>query len=109
MSLAVLKRKLTLGTQLKLVRHDWMKTPLVVRGNLGDTIIQPKIFVGLVRPIAMIQSNQIALRTGKELSYITWPKASSVRETENGFEIDLNDNGKFKDVMGYEIVKVDNL
>ena len=102
MSLASIKRKLKVGTLLKLVRHDFLK-PFVVHGNLGQTVIQPKIFVGQVRPIALIQAKQIALKTDDHLSYLEWPKANCIRETPNGFEIDLDDTGKFEHIMAYEI------
>ena len=103
MSLASIKRKLKVGTLLKLIRHDFLK-PITVEGNLGRTVIQPKIFIGQVRPIALIQAKQIALRTADHLSYLNWPKANCIRETANGFEIDLYGTGKFEHIMAYEIL-----
>jgi hypothetical protein len=91
------------GTLLKLVRHDWLK-PLVVNGNLGQTVVKPKIHVGLVRPVALVQSTQIALQGDNGLSYLPWPTSKNIRETAKGFEIDLVGFGEFKYVMEYEIV-----
>ena len=108
MSLASIKRKVVKGTLLKLVRHDWLK-PLVVNGNLGQSVIKPGIAVGDVRPVVIVRSNAIAMknaRTGND-SWLYWPEAKNVRETANGFEIDLVGFGEFKFIMGYEFVPLD--
>lgn len=113
-SLAELKRSIKVGTHLKLVRHDWLETKVV--GNLGTSVLKSRsLWVGLVRPVVLVQSNQIALETagttyGK--SFMNWPKASNIRFTERrlngnlieGFEIDLKADGKFSAVMAYEDV-----
>ena len=96
MSLASIKRSIKVGTLLKLVRHDWFPNG---KGSLA---------IGQVRPIVLIQASQITLETpgsnsGK--SYLTWPKANCIRETPNGFEIDLLDTGQFSKVIGYEFVQ----
>lgn len=107
MSLANIKRNIKVGTLLKLVRHDWLR-PIVVNGNLGQTTIQPKITLDMVRPVRSVLSKGITLTTGSDYSILPWPKATSIRETANGFEIDLNQDGKFEAVMGYEFVKEGN-
>lgn len=105
MSLASLKAKLKVGTLLKLVRHDFLKLT-VIYGNLGVTTLQPKLFIGQVRPIVRTQTNAIVLRSEQADSWLNFPKAKYVRETPNGFEIDLNVDGPgdFKEVMAYEFV-----
>lgn len=105
MSLASLKRSIRVGTLLKLVRHDWLN--LTVRGNTGTSTLTGPLYAGLVRPVVLVQSNQIALETPGSTSgrsYITWPKADRVRETDKGFQIDLDGTGKFEQVMEYEFV-----
>lgn len=110
-SLAELKRTLKVGMQLKLVRHDLVaKGGLKVVGNLGTTTIKPKIFIGQVREVASATATHITLATPQpdgslHPSYLDWPKANRFRPTENGFEIDLNDDGKFTEAMGYEFVQ----
>jgi hypothetical protein len=113
MSLASLKHKIEVGTKLKLVRHDWLK-PLVVNGNLGQSVMKPNLAIGDVRMVIVKQGNAIAMKSLSPLLRVTlrtiidywlyWPEAKSVRETENGFEVDLEDTGKFKYAMGYEFV-----
>jgi hypothetical protein len=107
-SLTVLKRRIRVGMKLKLVRHDGLR-PIVVRGNVGDTATEPKIQVGMVRSVCIVHRDEFALLTQlpdhTEPSYITWPKASRVRDTERGFQIDLNDDGTFTAVMEYEFVE----
>jgi hypothetical protein len=107
MSLASIKRKVVKGTLLKLVRHDWLK-PLIVNGNLGQSVIKPGIAVGDIRPVVTVRSNAIAMknaRTGND-SWLYWPEAKNVRETPNGFEVDLAGFGEFKYIMGYEFVSL---
>lgn len=108
MSLASLKRKITVGTQLKLARHDWART--VVNGNLGPVLMTGRIPVGTIRSVAVVQTSAIAFRFPQgsdwtdQLSWLYWPKASEVRETPNGFEVDLNQDGSFRELMAYEFV-----
>lgn len=113
-TLAELKRKIVVGTHLKLTRHDWLEIKVI--GNLGTEVLKSRaLHVGQVRPVTLVQSNQIALETpgstsGK--SYLNWPKASNIRFTEHsvngntieGFEIDLKADGKFSAIMAYEDV-----
>jgi hypothetical protein len=122
-SLAELKRSIHNGSLLKMVRHDWFKGgAMTVHGNTGTSQLKGNL-LGVVRPVTLVQANQIALEKpiaigkgcwqgdGKK-SYLTWPKASNVRFTERndngvtvqGFEIDLNGDGKFSDIMAYEDV-----
>jgi hypothetical protein len=109
MSLASLKRSIAVGTLLKMTRHDWFPNgEMTVHGNLGTSKLKGCL-VGTVRPVVLVQSGQIGLTTTKEdgtitTSYLQWPKASCIRETLYGFEIDLNHDGKFDAVMAYEFV-----
>jgi hypothetical protein len=110
LSLASLKRRIVVGTLLKLTRHDWFPNgSMTVNGNLGTTQLKGRVPLGTVRPVVEVQAGQIGIRTGTSeadyrTSYLQWPKASCLRETENGFDIDLNHNGRFEAVMSYEIV-----
>lgn len=107
MSLASIKRNIKVGTLLKLVRHDWFPNcTMTVHGNTGTTQLKGRIAIGQVRPVVLIQASQIALETpGSGASYLTWPKANCIRKTPNGFEIDLEMDGQFSKVMGYEFVQ----
>jgi hypothetical protein len=110
-TLAELKRTIKVGTKLKLVRHDWFaKGGIVVHGNLGTTRLKPKYNVGCVRRVAVVHTTEIGIETfnpqgGSEYSWLQWPKAAHVRFTDNGFEIDLNGDGQFDQVMGYEFTE----
>ena len=107
MSLASLKRRIVLGTLLKMTRHDWFPNgEMTVHGNLGTTKIKGNL-VGTTRPVVQVQATQIGPTTTKQdgtvsTSYLQWPKASCIRETANGFDIDLNHDGNFTAVMSYE-------
>jgi len=104
MSLAALKRKIKVGTYLKMTRHDWFpNSSMTVQGNLGTTQLKGAL-VGTVRPVVYAKTTGIGLKTGNNVSCMDWPPANSVRETQNGFEIDLNRTGEFKEVMAYEFV-----
>lgn len=120
MSLAHIKRSIKVGTLLKLVRHDWLRT--IVRGNTGTEIITGPLHIGLVRPVTSINSVGFTLATVEhdgvvKNSHVNWPKSSAIRDTAcfghggfstYGFEIDLNGTGKFENVMGYEFVTGEN-
>jgi hypothetical protein len=107
MTLASLKRRITVGTLLKMTRHDWFPNgAMIVYGNTGASQLKGGL-VGVTRPVVQVQAGQIGLTTTKadgttSTSYLQWPKASCIRETANGFEIDLNHNGNFTAVMAYE-------
>lgn len=107
MTLAEMKRTIRVGTLLKLTRHEWLETHVV--GSLSTKVLKSgTLYIGLVRPVVLVQSNQIALRTegsATGMSYLTWPKAHSIRFVPNGFEIDLNQDGTFREIMAYEIVQ----
>lgn len=105
MSLASIKRSIKVGTLLKMVRHDWFPNGIMtVHGNLGTSQLKGNT-LGVVRPVVLVQATQIALETpGSGKSFLTWPKANCLRETANGFEIDLDGTGKFEHIMGYEFV-----
>lgn len=110
MSLAETKRRIVIGTQLKLVRHDWFTGGgMTVHGNLGTTVLKGRIEVGCIRTVSRVQTAQFALATPQpdgsvKDSWVQWPKASSFRVTANGFEIDLKHTGTFEEAMGYEFV-----
>ena len=107
MSLAALKRRIVVGTLLKMTRHDWFPNgAMIVHSNLGASQLKGGL-VGVTRPVVQVQAGQIGLTTTKQdgtvsTSYLQWPKATCIRETANGFDIDLNHNGNFTAVMSYE-------
>jgi hypothetical protein len=94
MSFAELKRRLRVGVKLKLVRHDWARP--------GG-----KLNVGDVREIAQVQSNAIAFATplsDSGLSWLYWGKADQYRIDECGFDVALNPNKGFEQIIRYEFV-----
>src|ERR1700678_2880719 len=107
MTLASLKGGITVGTLLKMTRHDWFPNgAMIVYGTLGASQLKCGL-VGATRPVVQVQAGQIGPTTTKadgttSTSYLQWPKASCIRETANGFEIDFNHNGNFTAVMAYE-------
>lgn len=89
-TLADLKRKMTLGTTVTMVKHDWMPN-----GEL----------INLPRKIKTVQSNGVQFephKEGKQGSWLTWHKASEYRFlNENTFEVALEPD--FSKVMQYVI------
>jgi hypothetical protein len=103
-TLAATKRTIKVGDQFKLVRHDWMDT--IIHGNTGTTVLKGRLRIGDIRAVSQVLTTKIAFRTesGSD-SWLHWPKAQSFRPTANGFEIDLHDEGTFREAIGYEFVK----
>lgn len=87
MALAAIKRKMQLGQKIQVVRHDW-SSKLPASRNFYE-----------VRSVEHVQGNAIRFSGG---SWLWWPKASEIRETANGFEVCLNQDGSFREVMVYE-------
>jgi hypothetical protein len=81
------KKRFKVGTELKLIRHDWLKPNLPLQ-------------IGAVRKIVKVQSNAIQFEGG---SWLNYPKASDVvTDGENQFSIVLNiEKAQF---MSYEFV-----
>lgn len=114
MSLASIKRRVKVGTRLRMTRHDWFpQGSMTVHGNLGTTQLRGANLLNVVRPVVVVHTNEVGLKTEKQIgdeltssvSYLTWPKASCIRETTNGFQIDLQGTGNFAQVMEYEFVE----
>ena len=84
---ADVKKRFIIGTELKLIRHDWLKpnSPL----QLGD-----------IRTIIKVQSNAIQFNTG---SWLHYPKSCDiVTNGENEFSVVLStQNAEF---MTYEFI-----
>jgi len=85
MSLANIKRKLSIGQAVEMVYHDWSpdKKPL------------PK--VSGIRIVTRVQTNAVQFSGG---SWLRFPSAKQIRETPNGFEVSLTPD--FSQVMRYE-------
>lgn len=90
-TLADLKRNLTLGKSVTMVKHDWFP-------NGGELI-------GLPRKIKIVQSNGIQFephKEGKQGSWLNWHKASEYRFIDdNTFEVALEPD--FSKAMTYKI------
>jgi hypothetical protein len=71
-SLAELKRKVKVGTKIKLVEAT-------------TAFGLPHKYLGSVRAVDKVQSNAIRFEGG---SYLYWPKASNMTFEENGFSIE---------------------
>lgn len=84
MSLANIKRKLQLGQEIELVAHSYFP------------VLLPKV-TG-VRQVVEVRTVGVKFAGG---SWLYWPKAGRVRETENGFEVSLGDD-TFTRTMKYE-------
>jgi hypothetical protein len=91
MSLASIKRKLQVGAKIQMVRHDWF--------NAGQSPQFVPDKIAGVREVVRAQSNAVQFSGG---SWLYFDKASRLRETPTGFEVDLDDNGTFNRVMQYE-------
>lgn len=111
MSLTATKRRIKVGDLLKLVRHDWVVTGgLVIHGNTGITRLPSKINIGDVRAVAAVHNTEIGFHTRDAegnylgLSWLHWPAARDYRDTPDGFEIDLNRAGDFRECIGYRFV-----
>lgn len=89
-SLAELKRKVRVGTQLKLVSAPEM---------LGH----PHRYLGTTRRVTRVQGNCVVLEGG---SYLYWGKAADYTFNEKGFTVDDGSNGVYK--LTYEFVNQDD-
>lgn len=87
MSLAAIKRRLTLGAKVQMVRHDWYPMSVLEGGKLFG-----------VRSVKQVQGNAVQFSNG---SWLYWPKAGSIRMTPLGFEVKLDDGG-WAALMAYE-------
>jgi hypothetical protein len=87
LTLAELKRRLTIGAKIRMIRHSWGKDGLPAEKFAG------------VREVIKVQTNAVQFAGG---SWLDWPPAASVRGTDNGFEIDLRGTTKFEEVVAYE-------
>jgi len=88
MSLAEIKRRLVVGSKVELVHHSWYP-------NLKPTMLG-------VRSIKTAQTNAVQFSNG---SWLWWPKADHVRDTDNGFEVSLYEGSgpvTWGEVMRYE-------
>jgi hypothetical protein len=101
MSLASIKRRVKVGSRLQVVRHDW--PALRLHGQTDEEYTAKRAAFFAVREVVSVRGGEIGLRTGEDrTSYLTWPKAGSIRETPKGFQVDLNGAGDFAAVMEYE-------
>lgn len=108
MSLAAIKRRVTVGSKLQVVRHDWPM--LRMHGETDEQYAAKRDAFFAVRTVVVARASEIGIAVERQgpdgqyqrTSWLDWPKADSIRETANGFEVDLNRNGKFEQVMQYE-------
>lgn len=104
MSLAAIKRRIQVGTMLQVVRHDW--PTLRVNGESDAVHEAKRAAFFAVRIVTVVKAGEIGLKTGNgdlsRTSWLSWPKASCVRETANGFQVDLRGDGQFTELMEYE-------
>lgn len=100
MSLAAIKRRIVVGSKLQVVRHDW---PALRLHGETDEQYQAKrdAFFG-VREVVQVTAGEIGFKTGERVSYLSWPKATAIRETENGFQVDLRGDASFTHIMEYQ-------
>lgn len=100
MSLAAIKRRIQVGTKLQVVRHDWPS--LRLHGETDEQYNAKRDAFFAVREVVVVKAGEIGFRTGERISWLSWPKADSIRETANGFQVDLQGSGEFKELMEYE-------
>ena len=100
MSLAAIKRRVVPGAKLQVVRHDW--PALRLHGETDEQYQAKRDSFFAVREVYSATSYEVGFKTGEKVSYLTWPKANAIRETANGFQVDLRGTGDFAEVMEYE-------
>ena len=100
MSLSAIKRRVTLGSKLQVVRHDW--PALRLHGETDEQYQAKRASFFAVREVVRATGAEIGFQTGERVSLLSWPKASSIRETPNGFQVDLQGTGEFREIMEYE-------
>lgn len=98
-TMAALKRHMQVGVAVEMTRHDGGCD--LIGGKLVRTPEgQVPVKLRGVRTVEQVRSKDIQFSGG---SWLTWPPASHVRFTDNGFEVALDDDGDFsKGVMQYE-------
>ena len=109
MSLSAIKRRVTLGTKLQVVRHDW--PALRLNGETDEQYRAKQDAFFAVRTVVVVRATEIGITVDRKgpdgqyeqrTSWLSWPKANSIRETANGFQVDLNGDGNFTALMEYE-------
>ena len=100
MSLAAIKRKITVGTKLQVTRHDW--PALRLHGESDEHYDAKRAAFFAVREVVLVKAGEIGFQTGECVSYLSWPKLNAIRETANGFQVDLRGTGEFNEIMEYE-------
>jgi hypothetical protein len=100
MSLAAIKRRVVVGSKLQIVQHDW--PALRMNGETDEAYAAKQAAFFAVREVAIVRAGEIGFKTGERVSYLSWPKANSIRETANGFDVDLNGDGNFTHIISYE-------
>ena len=109
MSLAAIKRRVQVGTKLQVVRHDWPLLRLPKETEEEYKAKQEAFFA--VRTVVVVHSTEIGIAVGRvdpngeyyeRTSWLSWPKANSIRETAKGFQVDINGDGLFTAIMEYE-------
>jgi hypothetical protein len=99
MSLASIKRRAVVGAKLQIVRHDW---PMLRLNQTEEEYQAKRDAFFAVREIVISKPTEIGFRTGEKISYLSWPKSNAVRETANGFDVDLKGDGAFSEIISYE-------
>jgi hypothetical protein len=100
MSLAAIKRRVVPGAKLQVVRHDW--PALRLHGETDEAYEAKRAAFFAVREVYSATATEIGFKTGERVSYLRWPKADSIRETANGFQVDLHGGDGFRELIEYE-------
>ena len=109
MSLAAIKRRVQIGTKLQIVRHDWPM--LRLNGETDEQFKAKHDAFWAVRTVVVVRPTEIGIAVGRtdsngeyyeRTSWLSWPKVNAIRETANGFQVDLERTGEFNKVMEYE-------
>jgi hypothetical protein len=100
MSLSAIKRRIAVGSKLQVVRHDW--PALRLHGETDEQYQAKRASFFAVREVVAVKAGEIGFQTGERVSWLSWPKANSIRETDKGFQVDLNGDGEFRHIMEYE-------
>ena len=109
MSLAAIKRRVQVGTKLQVVRHDWTILRLPKETEEEYKAKQDAFFA--VRTVVVVHPTEIGISVDRKgpdgqyeqrTSWLSWPKANAIRETANGFQVDINGDGLFTAIMEYE-------
>jgi hypothetical protein len=87
MTLAAIKRRITIGTTLSIVKQNSID---------GDGTSH---FLGK-RRVDGVQTNAVRFENGQ---YLYWPRSRHIREVEGGFQVDLAGTGDFMNIVEYQI------